>query len=203
MSKISHGGECAIAQLHALDDTMFQNVTGMSKETFKANHGPCDAFERRADTGEDPEEFLQRNQSTEKSYPKAEIGLTEMGDDYTPSCVNHAQLLRNISKRTMFDLGNIRGDKLNPGESNEAKWNFKQREQKLFSRANDHWNTMVHERNRSRFNSGTPAKSTGAGERNEEQYDEPVETFRNNESPIAVPENIKSLVQDQHPYWMD
>ena len=71
MSKISHGGECAIAQLHALDDTMFQNVTGMSKETFKANHGPCDAFERRADTGEDPEEFLQRNQSTEKSYPKA------------------------------------------------------------------------------------------------------------------------------------
>jgi len=198
MSKISHGGECAVAQLHALDNASFQNITGMSKDTFKATHGPCDAFERRADTGEDPEEFLKRNQATEKSYPNAEIGLTEMGDDYTPSCVNHAQFLRDISKRTMFDLGNIRGDKLNPGESNEAKWNFKQRAQKLFSRANDHWNTVVRERNRSRFNSGTPVKPIS-----DEEHDEPIETFHNNEAPTTVPENIKSMVNEQKPYWMD
>jgi hypothetical protein len=203
MPRISHGGDCLIEHMHKLDNPAFEKLTGMTKDTFKATHGPCDVVERRASTDEDPEEFLKRNKSTEKSYPKAELGLTEMGDDYIPSCVNHAQLIRGVEKRTMFDLGNLRGDKLNPGESNEARWHFKQRAQKLFSRANDHWNTMVRERNRSRFNSGNPTQPTGADDRNEMQDDDTIETFMNNETSTRVPDKIKNMVNNQKPFWMD
>ena len=194
-------GACPFHTLHTmLDEPSFKVATGLTKNEHKAKYGSCDIEERRMDADEDPDEFLSRNVKAKNSYPNGEVIVTEIGTDNAGYCVNHAQIGRRISQRTMFDLGNIRGDKLNPGESNEAEWHFKQRANKIAERANDAWNHESRERAVSLiepFNSGTPERTKDKAISSEDD----VEILRNNEPQPEVPQSMKDYVKTQTPFW--
>ena len=138
-----------------LGDHEFHNVFGKTKEEI----GNCDLVDRNSPEEQeadlehlgDPEYESKKNQN----FPKADIAITQAGDNLMPACANHAQMIRDSQVRAEINLGHVRPS-LNKGESNEVHWRMAHRTGHLIEKANKYWDSMIHKRNVGKFNSGTP-----------------------------------------------
>lgn len=151
-------GRCAMDVFKGLlDDDEFKFAIGHAK-----NEVPnCDVRDHNdpKEGDQDLEASIGMGGQSNNNIPDSRLAITEAGNKYTPSCANHAQYFRNIQLRSLYNLGNIRPE-LNDGESSEAKWLVKQRENKIKDRAANFWRRQVKERNQARFNSGATTQAT-------------------------------------------
>jgi hypothetical protein len=149
-------GNCAMHIFKtALDDDAFEHIFRVAKNEIPN----CDVKDRNVtkDEDEDPiEGYTKPKQSiSNKSFPKSEIFVSNDADHGVSSCANHAQFFEDAQLRSIFNLGNIRGGELNSNEPKGADYKIKKRDEAFKDRAKEAWNSMVKNRNRSRFNSGS------------------------------------------------
>jgi hypothetical protein len=90
-----------------------------------------------------------------KSFPKSEVFVSVASDHGVGSCANHAQFFEDGQLRSLYNLGNIRGGEFNPNEPEDAKYRIKKRDEAFRNKARDAWDSMVRQRSKSRFNSGS------------------------------------------------
>lgn len=197
-SKHPHVGRCLVDIGKTIyDDESFKRLFGESKEKI----GNCDIQDNNyVEPGHevDPSETLNSN-SNRKNLPNAEVAVTEAGEKYVPSCAKHASRFRDTQLRSIADLQNIR-PYLNEGESNEARWHFKERSKHLLDRANQYWNSLVKQRMTNKYNSGTENRNKVL-----EKPKNAIESVDIDEVVAPYPMDLKSMIENPSKYngWMD